>query len=160
MTKPQALRLNPQEMACALEQRILQQIPLLAAMELRLDRYDGDCLQLSAPLTPNINDKGTAFGGSLATLATITGWCFTTLLADRLGDNEVVVADSQLAYLKPVAGRLCSRCELDHSGIGEQFLEQLRERGRASLQLEVVIGNEIPALRYSGRYVARLRTTP
>ncbi|RRJ84050.1 YiiD C-terminal domain-containing protein [Aestuariirhabdus litorea] len=150
---------KPQQLAERLEARIVQQIPLLAAMQLCFDEYDGQRLRLSAPLAPNINDKGTAFGGSLATLATITGWCYTTLLADRIGANEVVVAESQMSYLAPVEGRLQSRCEMDDPHLLEQFLARLAAQGRASLQLKVIIGEEAePALSYCGRYVARLRS--
>ncbi|MCL6416453.1 thioesterase domain-containing protein [Aestuariirhabdus sp. Z084] len=143
-------------LAKALEARILEQIPLLSAMQVRLEHYDGESLRLSAPLPPNINDKGTAFGGSLATLVTITGWCFTTLLADQVGANEVVVADSQMNYLKPVTAELNSYCILEADS-RTSFLNLLESRGKASLQLEVNIAEPEPALRFQGRYVALLR---
>ena len=60
--------------ATALEHELLAEIPLARAMALRVAAYDGDSLALAAPLAPNVNDKGCAFGGSLASLMTLAGW--------------------------------------------------------------------------------------
>ena len=43
-------------------------IPLLNAMHLALVDYDDLTLTMEAPLAPNINNKGTAFGGSIASI--------------------------------------------------------------------------------------------
>ncbi len=157
ITNMQRAAPQPDQQALELEQKILRKIPMLKAMNLTFDQYDGETLQLSAPLDANINDKGTAFGGSLATLATITGWCYTTLLAEHVGDNEVVVADSQLRYLKPLKGRLVSHCSLSDLTVKEKFITDLNNKNRASLQLEVTIGRGSPVLQFSGRYVASLK---
>lgn len=157
LTKEQNSVRHPGQQALELEKKILRKIPMLNAMNLTFDQYDGETLQLSAPLDANINDKGTAFGGSLATLATITGWCYTTLLAEHVGDNEVVVAESQLRYLKPLKERLVSHCSLSDSTLKDKFITDLRKKNRASLQLEVMIGRDSPVLQFSGRYVATLK---
>ena len=43
-----------------------QAMPPVAAMQLRIAGFDGDALRLEAPLAAHVNDKGCAFGGSLA----------------------------------------------------------------------------------------------
>ena len=62
------------ELAAQLQAYILEHIPLARAMALRVARHDGAELELTAPLAANINDKGFAFGGSMASLMTLAGW--------------------------------------------------------------------------------------
>ena len=54
-------------------------VPLFRAMQAQIERCDVTRLALTAPLEPNVNDKGTAFGGSMAAIAALTGWTMTTL---------------------------------------------------------------------------------
>ena len=49
-------------------------MPPVKAMGIELRGFSGDRLQLSAPLAANVNDKGNAFGGSLASAMTLAGW--------------------------------------------------------------------------------------
>lgn len=50
------------------------EIPLTAAMQVRVLRMAAGEVEISAPLLPNRNVHGTAFAGSLATLGLISGW--------------------------------------------------------------------------------------
>src|SRR5688572_33465248 len=78
-------------------------MPPVAAMRLRAVARDGDVLRLHAPLDANVNDKGCAFGGSMASAMTLAGWGLLTLrLAEAGIAAEVYVADSQLRYLRPL----------------------------------------------------------
>jgi len=138
---------------------LLGQIPLLTHMGLGDFDWDGESLEIPAQLAPNVNDKGTGFGGSQATLATICGWSLITLLLRERGlDCDLVIADSQLEYRAPVDGDFNARCELPGPATVEAFLKRLRERGRAPLALEIEIrqGDKL-ALQMKGRYVATAR---
>lgn len=133
-------------------------IPLAEFMQIQVDRYDGDELRLSAPLEPNRNHKGTGFGGSLAAMATVTGWCFIQLKLREAGVNaELVIYRSDMRYRRPITGRLVSRCRAPAQAELERFHRDLDERRRASLELKVeLLENERVALGYSGEYVAHL----
>ena len=48
-----------------------QAMPPVAALQIAVDGFDGDCLRLSAPLAVHVNDKGCAFGGSLVFAMTL-----------------------------------------------------------------------------------------
>src|SRR6202453_1858310 len=80
-------------------------IPLVRAMGVKAESYDGHTLALSAPLERNHNHLGTAFGGSLAAMATLTGYGMLWL---ELGDADahVVIARSTMKFLRPVRGAL------------------------------------------------------
>lgn len=136
-----------------------QQIPLAAAMQLQHLRFDGRCLSLEAPLAPNVNDKGTGFGGSQASIATLAGWALTTLYLREQGlDCDVVIADSHLRYLAPVTADFTARVELPAGDAGPQLVHFLKQRGRGRLQLQVEIRcGDQTCLTLDGRYVAMRR---
>ncbi|MCP5145155.1 MAG: YiiD C-terminal domain-containing protein, partial [Gammaproteobacteria bacterium] len=118
---------------------IHQQIPLTAAMQIDQLDYSGRSISLSAPLAPNINDKGTAFAGATAGLATLTGWCLITLWLREQGmAADVMIAGSQLDYHAPVTSRLQTNAELPDAVVMDSFLSRLREKGRARLDLRVL----------------------
>lgn len=91
-------------LCAALQQELLDDIPLARFMQLTVHAYDGERIHLRAPLAPNSNDKGCAFGGSLASLMTLAGWGLTRLQLQLQGrdDVDIYVRDSQVRYLAPV----------------------------------------------------------
>src|SRR5882757_2142143 len=76
-------------------------IPLTRAMGVKVESWDGSALVLTAPLTLNHNHLGTAFGGSLSTLATLAGYGLLWLLLDD-PKVHVVIRDSAIRFRKPV----------------------------------------------------------
>ena len=54
-------------------------IPLTKQMGLKLKTFNQDELTLTSPLAPNINDKGSVFGGSSSALQIIGAWSLIKL---------------------------------------------------------------------------------
>lgn len=138
----------------ALERTLHDEIPLSNAMGIRVTHYDGTCLQLTAPLTPNINHKCTAFGGSLYSLAVLCGW---GMLHIKLGEaglhKHIVIQEADIRYLLPIDRDMHAECNLESTAF-KRFLRTLQKHGRARLSLQVVIKhNDLPAVEFSGRYV-------
>lgn len=113
---------------------------------------------LEAPLGPHINDKGTAFGGTLATLATLAGWA----MANRLAGNpegvvDVAVVSGSIEYRQPVRGaRFSAACEKPCDTECRRFSNALEKFGKARIELEVVVAEGgIECVHYRGAYVAR-----
>lgn len=107
-------------------------MPPVAAMGIRAVAFDGQVLQLQAPLAANVNDKGSAFGGSMAGMMTLAGWGLLTLKLDAAGlKADVYVADSQIRYLRPLLSDLHAEARLEPTLDWTQFLETFRQRGRA-----------------------------
>lgn len=107
-------------------------MPPVAAMQVRTRDYDGARLRLTAPLAANVNDKGCAFGGSLAGLMTLAAWGLVTLKLGEAGRRaEVYVADSQIRYLAPLYDTLVAEARLAEAETWEGFLATYAERGRA-----------------------------
>lgn len=112
-----------------------EQIPITAAMGVSVAAYAaGEELTLTAPLTLNHNHLGTAFGGSLAAVATLAGYAFLWL---ELGDRaaHVVVAESHLAYRRPVEGDIRAICRRPPGAELETFLSTYAQEGRARVRL-------------------------
>ncbi len=120
-----------------LESYIHREIPLTRAMHVRVTGLDEAGLTLAAPLEPNINDKGTAFAGSIATLLTLSGWALlhTLLDAERTG-LRVAVTDSRLTYTRPVAGDFRAVCA--HPGMDaiDSTQHALTAQGKARIALQ------------------------
>ncbi|KAA2284747.1 YiiD C-terminal domain-containing protein [Arenimonas fontis] len=133
-------------------------MPPVAAMQARAVRLEDGVLHLHAPLAANVNDKGCAFGGSLAGLMTLAGWGLLSLELARAGypHAEVYVADSQLRYLKPLYADLAAEAWLAPESDLAAFLRAFAERGRARAMLQACVrgpdGATVAEL--SGRFAA------
>ncbi len=147
------------EATAFLEHELLSQIPLTCAMQLRVVAYDGSTLRLAAPLAPNVNDKGCAFGGSLASLMTLAAWGLVNLkLAEAGEEAEVFVADSAITYLNPVWDALTAEAAAEPGQDWDQFVADLRARGKARItmmaEVAVAEGGGV-ACRMFGKFVAK-----
>jgi len=138
------------------------QMPPVAAMQIRAVACDGERLYLHAPLAANLNDKNCAFGGSLASVMTLSAWGLLTWRLGLEGCNaEVYVADSRLRYLAPLQEDLLGEAQFDDGEDWPGFLRCFRDRGRAriGLQAKVRDGNGRVVAEMTARFAA-LRVSP
>ena len=150
--------------AAAQAQQLIQfirdEIPLARAMDLHLAHCDDDMLSLSAPLAPNVNDKGCAFGGSLVSLMTLSGWALVELALRRRGiDCDVFVAESSVRYLAPLWGDFRSDARLPPDADWATFFSTLAARNKARISVDCVVHGDDgkPASTLTARYVAKRR---
>lgn len=132
-------------------------MPPVAAMQVSIAAYDGQRLQLHAPLAHHINDKGCAFGGSLASMMTLASWGVMSLGIENAGLRaDVYVADSQTRYLAPLFADLDVHAQLAPEADWRSFLNTLRDRGRArtSLIARALLPEGGVATEFTARYVA------
>ena len=150
-----------------LERLITEKMPITEHLEFELAADDQGRLRASAPLQPNANHMGSAFGGSLSMLATVTGWAMMHQLVqetmhDAMEDMrhrvEVMIQESDIEYLRPVYKNISVVCEPPDEDAQERFQEMLDRWGRARLELECKI-NEAGerAVTFIGQYVALAR---
>jgi thioesterase domain-containing protein len=145
--------------AATLEAHILEHIPLARAMQLSVPRYSGEELEMAAPLAPNINDKGCAFGGSMASLLTLAGWGLIELGLRAQGLHcDIYVGDSQLRYREPVWRELRGTARFAEEGALKHVIAAVREqgKGRADVVCEIA-GEHGAAATLTARFVAKLR---
>ena len=152
---------DPQTQARELVDFIRNEIPLALAMDLQLGEFDHDRFSLLAPLKPNVNDKGCAFGGSLVSLMTLCGWALVELaLRQRGEDCDVFVAESTVRYLTPLWQDFRSDATLAAGADWSTFFRTLETRGKARIEVDCVVpdADGKPAATLSARFVAKRRS--
>lgn len=143
--------------AAELERWLHDHIPLTRAMAVQVVSIAPDTIILGAPLAPNINHHGTAFGGSGATLATLAAW---SLLHVRLLDaglpSDIVIQNSTMDYLAPIHADFTAAARLDDSADWDGFIAMLARKGRARIAIQAdLLAEEKVAARFHGRFAAQ-----
>jgi thioesterase domain-containing protein len=145
--------------AVYLQEIIDREIMLAKPMGIIVEAADEAALVLRAPLAPNANHKGTAFGGSLYSIAVLTGWAWMTrFLATRKLDAEAVVQQSTIRFLAPVHGEMRASIEIPAGAEIYKFQKMLERarRGRIRLQVNVHAGATLATV-FDGLFAAAMR---
>lgn len=131
-------------------------IPSTRALGARAARSDGTSLRLEAPLAPNLNHAGTAFGGSLSAIALLAGWAVVHLRLREHGvANRLVVQRSAMEFLAPVDGDFAATARIPSPEAWRRFLATLERHGRARLTVPVEVACRSGlCARHEGTYAA------
>ncbi len=142
-----------------LQNRIVGEFPLARHMDIVVERADDAAVVLRAPLAPNANYKGTAFGGSLYSVAVLTGWAWVTrYLAARGLAADAVIQESSVQYLAPVQGDLRASVEAPPDAQIAIFRKMLQRAGRGRIRLRIeIVHNRTLATLFEGVFAAILR---
>ncbi len=139
--------------------KIHSQIPLTNHMKIDIKKYDSTNLITTAPLDININDKGTAFAGSLSTITTISAWSICWLITQELGfnDTSIVIIKNQTKFFKPVTKDiLCTSIKPSNQEIAE-LKEKLERKRSGSITVQSsIIEDENTCVDFEGVYVIKL----
>ena len=131
--------------AARLEAYFRKEIPLSRGLGARVSRLDGNGLELSAPLAPNLNHKRTAFGGSLYALGTLAAWGAARLLLERAGlKAHVVIQAGSMTYFRPVQGDFLARCDFPPPAAWVRFSQALERKGKGRLSLRCELCPALP----------------
>ncbi len=154
MTEPE------HDLRALLQQTLHEEIPLSRLIGIEVREVTPTSVTLAAPLDANINHKCTVFGGSLYSVAVLTGWglVFTRLQALGL-DAHIVIHDSSIKYNRPVSADFTACCRIETDKAFARFIEAFRRRGRARITLKVTIPDARgdAAVVFLGRYVIHNR---
>ena len=139
-----------------LETLLRGQIPMAGVMDLRVNRLDEHGIRLDFPLSPSVNDKGTAFGGALASAMILAGWSLPRLLLRRHRlDAELVIGRCELRFIKPIHSAYSACCDWPDDQVVGHFLDGIRDQGKGRLDLCVRIEAEgTVAASLEARYAA------
>jgi thioesterase domain-containing protein len=137
-----------------LEAYLHEHIPLSRAMEIAVVAASAEELVVRCPLGPNINHRGSAFGGSIASLSTLAGWGWVWVLL-RADERPVtiVVSRAEIDYLKPGLGDFEARLVVPDSA---EFVRVFERKGRARIALEAAVSEGgVEIARFRGEFVAK-----
>ena len=131
-------------------------IPLTRHLQVTVIEVNAGRVVLSAPLSPNINHRETAFGGSLVSIAILAGWSWLHARLTALNRcQRLVVSHSEAAFTQPVDEEFLAICEAPTAAEFDRFLRTLERRGKARLSLESqVLCRETLAVQHSAAFVA------
>lgn len=131
-------------------------IPLSKHMEVTVVRADREGVRLRAPLEPNINHRGTVFGGSASALAILAGWTMMHVRLQALPfPVRIVIRQNEIDYLRPISGVFEAVCMPPEEAVWQALTEMLarRSKGRVRLDVTLLSGEETVAT-FSAEYVA------
>jgi thioesterase domain-containing protein len=138
----------------AINKYLAEHIPVSQALGASVTIFDAEHIRVTAPLTPNLNHRSTAFGGSLSTLGILAGWSIVNFkLRDASLNCRVVIQKSEMDFLHPVDGNFEAVARKPESW--EKFIKTLQRRGKARLELpsEILLKDKVVA-KHNGIYVA------
>lgn len=142
-----------------LQNKLYNEIPLTKMMEIKIQDYNDIELKTTAPLNININDKGTAFGGSLSTMTIISAWSLCWLISKELGfdSNNIVIIKNETSFRKPVTKDIICYTKKPSLNEIEILKQKLETKKSASIKIEskIVENGEI-CVDFLGYYVIKL----
>ena len=139
-----------------LEDFLHRHIPLSKAMGVSVASVDEDAVVLRAPLAPNINHRGTVFGGSVSAVAMLAGW---SLLHTRLAAAglrpRLVIRRNTMEYQAPITGDFVARASIARIDEWQRFIATLEHKGRARIAVSATLehGDQVVAT-FAGEFVA------
>ena len=139
-----------------LESELHDTIPLVRALGLKVARSLNGEVIFNAALAPNINDKGCAFGGSLASLLTLS--CWSVLRAHTWAlqvPSDIFVHTSRIVYIAPIGTDFTVHASLSSEALS-LFSETLASKGKAAaiIRAEVRAADGVAAT-MEARFVAK-----
>ncbi len=138
-----------------LKQTLRTEMPVTLHLGVEPTGYRAGVITLAAPLAANVNHKGTAFGGSLNAIATLACWSSLWLALIEAGTaGEIVIQDSGIKYLRPVAHDFQARSGPVDSAALARLVDAVKRRGRGRITLgSEVLDRDGVAVTFTGRYV-------
>ena len=132
-----------------------EEIPLTQSIGIDVTEYSDLALSLRAPLENNTNHKRTAFGGSLYSVAVLSGWSllYMTLKQHQLS-GHIVIHESNTRFLKPVDSDIIASCTFESKQQIDKFITMYQKKGKARIRLQSrIMCNNQEAVIFNGSYV-------
>lgn len=147
--------LSPGQVEHLLNEFFEQHLPISRYLNMRCQSYSGDSLSLAIDLQPSLNDKLTAFGGSLYCACVMNCWGMAYLQGRQRGINpNIVVSHAEIDYLVPVTDEvIVATCHHPEGSDWDRFYRTFERRGKARCRVSSSIhcgGAE--AVRFQGQY--------
>ncbi len=137
---------------------LLTDIAPAEALGISVSSFENGRIELSAPLEPSKNDKGTAFAGSITSMLVLAGWgAIMAALREAGISADVMVVKSETEYTEAVRGKMISEATLTREEL-DRILQELdtgkRSRGTLVARLH---SNERECAAMTAHYAIILR---
>jgi len=141
-----------------IQNKIHTQIPMTKLMQVELKTLDDITLITTAPLNININDKGTAFGGSLNTLTIISSWCMAYYISKKfnINDSSIVISKNETKFLRPVTKDIICNTFVPQKDELSQLKLSLDKKSRGSIIINAqIVEDEKVCVNFKGTYIIK-----
>ena len=137
------------------EEFLHNKIPITKAMGLEVIEFTKSKVKMLAKIEANINDKLTAFGGSINALMTICGWSMVFINVNDVDkDVDIVIKESTIKYKAPIREDFIAECEFNDEQARKDFLEMYTKNKKGRLKLKILIKDDKTIFaEYEGEYV-------
>ena len=145
--------MSPKELQTKLE----TEIPITKELGFQVTSLALEKAECVLPLEPNINHKGTLFGGSQYSGCALA--CYTLFLHNvrslQEHTNNIVVSHADIRYHKPAQGNVKIEATWSAEGEREHFLDSLKRKGKARVALvaRVKDDNDLLLTEFLGHFV-------
>ena len=147
--------LPPDRVSHLLDEFFAEHLPITRYLNMRLHEYTGDSFSLAIDLQPSLNDKLTAFGGSLFCVSVMNCWGMVYLQGRQRGINpNMVVSHAEIDYLAPVDDAvIIATCHAPDDADWGSFFASFHSRGKARAKVSsTIMCNGREAVRFNGQY--------
>ena len=140
----------------SLEEYLHEHIPLSKAMQLSVIEANPNKVVLSAPLLPNINHIGTAFGGSESAAAILAAWSLLHVRLDSTGiPCTIIIQRHSIDYEQPVPKDFTAQAHLTKPEDWERFIRMFQTHGKARINISSIIEcDSQQAASFEGDFIA------
>ena len=138
-----------------LDEFFARHLPITQYLNMRSYEYTGASFSLAIDLAPSINDKLTAFGGSLFCVSVMNCWGMVYLQGRQRGINpNMVVSHAEIDYLAPVDDEvIIATCHQPDDANWDDFFASFNHRGKARAKVSsTIVCNGKDAVRFNGQY--------
>ena len=135
--------------------RINNCIPIANSMGFAIEFIPPSRIEIHVPLNPNVNDKGTAFAGSIYSSLVLAPWYLLTEITQNHGLNcKISVFYSTVRFRTPIKDDFTAHCEISDS---RKLISALRENGRCRVSATSHISgtSEKQVCTFDGKYLLR-----
>jgi thioesterase domain-containing protein len=141
-----------------IQNKIHTQIPMTKLMKLELKEINNNSLITKAPLDINVNDKGTAFGGSLNSITIISSWCMTYFLSKKLNieNPNIVIFKNETKFIRPVTKDIICTTFIPNEEELNTLKSKLHTKNSGSIKIHSqIIENDKVCVDFYGIYVIK-----
>lgn len=135
-----------------------QEIPISKQMGISVFSVDELSCILKVELKPNLNHKGTGFGGSLYSCCAFAGYglFLNGLRLNHFSTNDIVIAHGEIQYLLPVDSDFEVKAQWSSDSERKNFFGQLisKKKARTALHVQIHCRGQICA-EFKGLFVAK-----
>ncbi len=145
-----------------LEKYLKDKIPLVKALKAEIKEIDSESVKIWAPLAPNHNHMGSAFGGSISALLILGGytWLYHFMMSQGY-EVHVILKSCEIDYKFPINEDLIVSAHAPKAQQIDKFLSSFKRRklGRIQIESEIRLGGKLAAI-LRGEYVVKMDDAP